>query len=49
MPRLALVVLDRELAVPCNPKSAHAGLKVLSENRDFGLSSDRFQIEVDHT
>jgi hypothetical protein len=26
---LALVVLDGELAVPCNPKSAYAGLKVL--------------------
>jgi hypothetical protein len=26
-----LVVLGGELAVPCNPKSAHAGLKVLVE------------------
>ena len=28
----ALVVLDGELAVPCDPKSAHAGLKVLVED-----------------
>ena len=29
-----LVVLDGELAVPCNPKSAHAGLKILDESSD---------------
>jgi len=27
-----LVVLDGELAVPCNPKSAYAGLKILHES-----------------
>jgi len=29
-----LVVLDGELAVPCNPKSAYAGLNVLQEILD---------------
>jgi len=42
-------VLDGELAVPCNPKSAYAGLKILHENRDFGVPSDHLRVEVDHT
>jgi hypothetical protein len=32
----ALVVLDGELAVPCNPRSAYAGLNVLQEVFDRG-------------
>ena len=35
---MALVVLDGELAVPCNPKSAYAGSKILHENRDAAVS-----------
>jgi len=31
-----LVVLDGELAVPCNPRSAYAGLKVPDESSDSG-------------
>ena len=42
-------MLDGELAVPCNPRSAYAGLKILQE----GLEVNRFLIdlgdEVDHT
>jgi len=34
----ALAVLDGELAVPCNPRSAYAGLKVLDEIPDPELS-----------
>ena len=30
--KITLVVLDGELAVPCNPKSAYAGLNVLHES-----------------
>jgi hypothetical protein len=30
-------VLDGELAVPCNPKSAHAGSKILSAKHERGL------------
>ena len=42
-------MLDGELAVPCNPKSAHAGLKILNEIHDFGTSSDCLWIEMDRT
>ena len=44
-----MVVLGGELAVPCNPKSAYAGLKILDERPDFVMPSDRFAVEVDHT
>ena len=40
---MALVVLDGELAVPCNPRSAYAGLKVLYEDRDKELSFFHFR------
>jgi hypothetical protein len=33
----ALVVLDGELAVPCSPKTAHAGSKVLVEDASPAL------------
>ena len=35
---MSLVVLDGELAVPCNPRSAYAGSKVLSENLSSALT-----------
>jgi hypothetical protein len=45
---LTLVVLDGELAVPCNPKTAHAGLKVLVENTamvlPLGVSHERVDL-----
>jgi len=45
----ALVVLDGELAVPCNPKSAHAGLNVLVEDRALALPLGAFHERVDLT
>ncbi len=43
----ALVVLDGELAVPCNPKSAYAGLKVLYETLDTSRFLAAFGLEMD--
>jgi len=37
----SLVAIDGELAVPCNPKSAYAGLNILSEKQ--GLVPDTFK------
>jgi hypothetical protein len=34
-----LAVLDGELAVPCSPKSAHAGSKILPEKQELGVNS----------
>ena len=45
----ALVVLDGELAVPCNPRSAYAGLKVLYKILETGCPSVAFGGEVDLT
>jgi len=42
-------VLDGELAVPCNPKSAHAGLKILQENLDTTRSGGVFGVGMDLT
>ena len=33
-----MVVLDGELAVPCNPKSAHAGLMILPEKLELEVN-----------
>ena len=44
-----LVVLDGELAVPCDPKSAHAGLKVLVEDAVPVLPLVASQARVDLT
>jgi hypothetical protein len=44
-----LVVLDGELAVPCDPKSAHAGLKVLVEDAALVLPLVAFHERVDLT
>lgn len=44
---MALVVLDGELAVPCNPRSAYAGSKVLYENRDAVVSLNPHWGEMD--
>ena len=32
-------MLNGELAVPCSPKSAHAGLKILSEKQELRVDS----------
>ena len=45
----ALVVLDGELAVPCDPKSAHAGLKVLFEDAAPVLPLVAYHERVDLT
>jgi len=42
-------VLDGELAVPCNPKSAHAGLKILQENSDTTCSCVASGVDMDLT
>jgi len=42
-------VLDGELAVPCNPRSAYAGLKILHENLESELPSHYSGDKVDLT
>ncbi len=42
-------MLDGELAVPCNPRSAYAGLKILHENQEVKGNFVDPGDEVDHT